>query len=194
MKKRTLQFLVAASMGTLMMSCGGNNAKQEDPKEVATEQNDEKFDDSNKEKDTEFAVAAADGGMLEVELGKLAQQKATSAEVKKLAQMMVDDHSKANDELKALAAQKNISLPATLSDKSQKKMNDLSEKTGADFDKAYADAMVDDHEEDIDKFEKEAENGNDAEVKSWAAGKVTTLKHHLEMSKATQEAVKNEKK
>ena len=193
MKKRSIQYLLIAFVTAALFSCGGQN-KQEDPKEVAEEQNEEKFDDSDKEKDTDFAIAAADGGMLEVELGKLAQQKATSAEVKKFAQMMVDEHSKGNDELKALAATKNISLPATLSEKSQKKLQDMQEKKTEDFDKDYIDAMVDGHEDMLDAFQKEADNGNDADVKSWAAGKVTTVKHHLEMAKATQETVKNQKK
>jgi putative membrane protein len=193
MKKRTMQVLFVAFVSAALFSCGGQT-KQEDPKDVATDQNEEKFDDSDKEKDTDFAVTAADGGMLEVELGKIAQQKATHPEVKKFAQMMVEDHSKANDELKALAAQKNISLPATLSEKNQERLNDMQEKSGADFDKDYMDFMVNDHEEDVDAFEKQAEDGNDAELKSWAAGKVTTLRHHLEMAKTTQELVKNQKK
>lgn len=194
MKKRSSHFLIAAFASAILFSCGGNQTKQEDPEEVATEQNEEKFDDSNKEDDTEFAVEAADGGMLEVELGKLAQQKATSADVKKFAQMMVDDHTKANDELKALAAQKNISLPAALSDERRKKLDNFNEKSGADFDKDYMDLMVEEHEDDVEDFEEQAEKGNDAELKSWAAGKVTALRHHLEMAKTTQEAVKNQKK
>jgi putative membrane protein len=192
MRKRSIRFVFAAMVSVALVSCG-QQAKQEDPKDAAAEQNEEKFDDSDKEKDTNFAIDAADGGMLEVELGKLAQQKASSAEVKKFAQMMVDDHSKANDELKALAQQKNISLPASLSEKNQDRVKNMQEKTGADFDKEYMDFMVNDHEEDIDAFEDEAENGKDAEIKSWAAGKVTTLRHHLEMAKATQEIVKNQK-
>jgi putative membrane protein len=192
MKKRPIRFVIAAFVSAALFSCGGQN-KQEDPKDVAEEQNEEKFDDSDKEKDTDFAIMAADGGMLEVELGKLAQQKARSAEVKKFAQMMVDDHTKANEELKAVAAQKSISLPATLGEKNAEKLKDFQEKEADNFDKDYIDFMVNDHEDDIDAFEKEAENGNDAELKSWAAGKVTTLKHHLEMAKATQEAVKNAK-
>jgi putative membrane protein len=194
MKKRPIHVLLAAFVSAALFSCGGGGqSQQEDPKDVATEQNEEKFDDSNKEKDTEFAVTAADGGLMEVELGRIAQQKASSPEVKKFAQMMTDEHSKANDELKALAQQKNIALPASLSEKKQNKLKDLQAKTGAEFDKDYIDFMVEDHEEDIKAFEKEAENGNDPELKSWAAGKVTTLRHHLEMAKATQEVVKNTK-
>ena len=131
---------------------------------------------------------------MEVELGRLAATKATSPEVKKFAQMMVDDHSKANDELKALAQQKNISLPASLSEEKQKKLTDFNEKKAEDFDKDYIDFMVEDHEDDIEEFEEQAKNGKDAELKTWASGKVATLRHHLEMAKSTQEILKNQKK
>src|SRR5690606_28857010 len=139
MKKKLNLFFIAAL--ALAISCGNPN-KQEDSAEGAEDQNEEKFNDSNLERDTELAVEAADGGMLEVELGKLAQTNGSSPQVKKFGQMMADDHSKANDELKALAQQKNITLPAALSDKHQKKYNDLAEKKGKEFDKDYIDFMV----------------------------------------------------
>ena len=193
MKKRPVKIVLAALLTAVLFSCG-NQPKQEDPKDVAEEQNEEKTDDTNLEDDADFAVDAADGGMMEVELGRLAATKATSAEVKKFAQMMVDDHSKANDELKALAQQKNISLPASLSEEKQKKLTDFNEKKAEDFDKDYIDFMVEDHEDDIEEFEEQAKNGKDAELKTWASGKVATLRHHLEMAKSTQEILKNQKK
>ena len=132
--------------------------------------------------DAAFAVAAADGGMLEVTLGKLAVEKGNSKQIKALGAMMVKDHSKANEELKTVAKAKNITLPENMSDKCQKKVADLSGKSGADFDKAYASLMVDDHKEDIDDFNKEAEKGNDSQLTTWAKGKVPILQHHLEMA------------
>jgi len=177
-----------------LTSCGNKKAETEDSKEVAEEQNDAKFDDTKVEDDTEFAVAAADGGMFEVQVGQLAQTNATTAEVKQFAKMMVDEHGKANEELKAAAAAKNITLPATLSEKKQKKYDDLSKKTGTDFDKAYIDLMVDDHKEDLDAFKKEAKDGHDADLKAWAAGKVPTLEHHLNAAKTAQDALKAAKK
>jgi putative membrane protein len=192
--KKTMTLLLSAVFALSMVSCGNQTAKQEDTKEVAEEQNEEKFDDSNIEKDTEFAVNTADAGMLEVELGKLAQTNAASPEVKKFAQMMVDEHTKANDELKAVAQQKNITLPPTLGEKCQKKYNDLAEEKGEEFDKEYMSFMVSDHKDVIDAFEKQAEKGNDADLKSWASGKLPTLRHHLEMAQAAEEVVKNNKK
>ncbi|HET9053527.1 MAG TPA: DUF4142 domain-containing protein, partial [Cyclobacteriaceae bacterium] len=164
-------WLLTLLAGAFAFAACEQKNKPEDAKEIANDQNEAKFDDTEIENDTEWAVAVADLGMLEVEASRLALERATTPAVKQFAQRMVDDHTKANEELKGLASQKNISLPATLSDKSQKKLSDLREKTGKDFEDAYTDCMVKDHKEAVDKFKKQAEKGDDAELKSWAAGK-----------------------
>ena len=181
----------------LISSCGdGSTADSQlsdstkDAKEVAQDQNEQKFDSTAMKDDVDFAVKAADGGMLEVELGKLALQNAASPRVKDFGQMMVDDHSKANAQLKQTAMQKNITLPAAMSDKCQKMYADLSKKKGKDFDKAYMSAMVDDHKDDVDEFKKEADNGKDADLKSWAAGKVPVLQHHLDVAQNVKDSIK----
>jgi putative membrane protein len=188
MRHTRIRLFLAAILTAALFSCG--QQKQEDSKEIAEEQNEDRTEGTDIKRDTDFAVEAADGGMLEVQLGTFAAANAASADVKKFGQMMVDDHTKANDELKTLANQKGIALPATLSDKHQKKYDDLVSKKGADFDEEYMEFMVKDHEEDIDAFEKEANDGNDAELKSWASEKVATLRHHLDMAKSTRDAVK----
>jgi putative membrane protein len=137
----------------------------------------------------EFAVAAAEGGMMEVRLGQLAATNATSPKVKELGRMMVADHTRANDELKSLAAKKNITLPADLSNDKQKAYEELAAKKGKDFDEAYAEFMVADHKEDIELFQHQADDGKDADLKAWAAGKVSVLKHHLQMAQTTKDAV-----
>lgn len=187
--KKTILSLCSAAALCLFAACN-NEPKTEDSKEVAKEQNEVKFDDTKVEGDAEWATDAAEGGMLEVMLGKLAATNGASPKVKEFAQMMVDDHSKAGDELKALAQQKNITLPAALGEKRQKAYNDLAEKKGAEFDKAYTSYMVDDHQEDIDEYKEESDKGKDAELRAYAAGKVPTLEHHLEMAKAARDAVK----
>jgi putative membrane protein len=184
MKKLLFGFLVAACCA--LTSCGNSD----DSKKEAVDENKQKFDSTNVQDDTKFAVEAADGGMMEVELGKLAQANASSKQIKDFGQQMVNDHGKAGEELKTLAASKNITLPATLSNKNQDMYNDLAKKKGADFDKAYASFMVDDHKKDIDKFKDEAEKGNDADLKNWAAGKVPTLEHHLMMAQAADSTVR----
>ena len=143
------------------------------------------------EDDSVFARKAAEGGLMEVQLGQLALKYASSAAVKKHAQMMVKDHGKANEELKKLAASKNITLPTALGEDKQEKVNDLKSKKGAEFDKAYSDLMVEDHKEDVELFRKQAENGRDAEIKSWAAGKLPTLQSHLQMWESTKDVTKN---
>lgn len=143
------------------------------------------------EKDTKFVKAAADAGLMEVKLGELAQANGTSQEVKNLGSMMVTDHTKANNELKALAAKKNIALPEAMSAKAQKHYEMLAKKQGADFDKAYSKCMVKDHKKVICMFKKEAKKGDDAELKQWASNTVPTLEHHKQMSEETCKAVKN---
>ena len=168
-------------------SCMNKNST--DSKEMAEEQNDQKFEDSKMEDDTEFAVNAADAGLLEVKLGELAQVNASSDQVKAFGKMMVTDHNKANAELMALAQQKNITLPLSLSDKCQRDYDNLAKKTGKDFDDAYTDFMVKDHKNDLREFKEEGEDGKDADLKMWAAGKVAILEHHLDMAKKAEEAV-----
>jgi putative membrane protein len=188
MKRITLSALFLASI--LTFSSCNTSSKKEDSAEMAEDTNEAKLDDTKLEDDAEFAVAAADGGMVEVQLGELAAKNGVSAAVKDFGKMMVKDHTKANDELKALAAKKNITLPTTLSDKKQKMYNDLAEKKGADFDKAYVSAMVDDHKEDIKAFEDAAKDAKDADIKTWAAEKLPTLNHHLEMVQGLKETLK----
>ena len=179
--------VVAMSLGTV--SCK-DEKKAEDPKEVAEDQNEAKFDDVNddKEDDADYLVAAAEVDMKEIELGKLAQ-KSTNADVKALGQMMVDAHTKAAEATKALAAKKNISLPTSLTDKGDEAFKDLNDKTGHDFDKAYADKMVDGHEKMISKMEKASEKAADEEIRMWAANMLPELRKHLEHSKMTKEKV-----
>lgn len=140
--------------------------------------------------DTDFMTKAALGGMAEIELGKLAATKAQSAEVKKFAQQMVTDHTKAADELKALAGEKNFSMPVRLDAKHQAVLDKLSGLSGAEFDKAYVEAMVADHEETVATFKSEAEGGKDADAKAWAAKTLPALQMHLDMIKGIQAKMK----
>lgn len=186
MKKFLIPMMVLAVVS--FTSCGESTEKT-DTTEVSEEANENKFEDKM-EKDHEFLVEAASGGLMEVELGKLAAANAASAEVKQFAAQMVTDHTKANEELKTLAAAKNVTIPAAPGEDHMKHINDLREKKGADFDKAYMSLMVDDHQEDVNKFEEQGNNGNDVEIKAFAAGKVATLKQHHEMAKTLNDKLK----
>ncbi len=186
MKKNVLSLVLLAFV-VFFASCEGK--KTDDAKEVAEDQNEEKHEDDGLKKDSDKAVEIADGGMYEVQVANLALSKAKSADVKKFAQMMIDDHTAANNELKDWASKKGVSLPGTMSEDKQKKYDDLNGEI-KDFDKEYMDDMVDDHQKDIGKFEKIASDANDAEFKSWASNKLPTLRHHLDEAKRIQDMIK----
>jgi putative membrane protein len=138
----------------------------------------------------EFAKKAALGGLFEVELGKLAQQKAAASEVKSFGEMMVQDHGKANDKLKTLAAAKGIELPAALDEKHQKKVEKLSKLEGAEFDKEYAAVMTKAHEKDHSLFEKAAKDLEDADLKTFASETAPVIARHLEQIKGIKDSLK----
>ena len=135
-------------------------------------------------KDQKFLMDAAMGGLMEVELGRWASQKGTSAEVKQFGQRMVADHSKANTELTQLAASKGITLPTQLDEKHQSSVSKITRLNGAEFDRAYSKMMLKDHEHDVSDFEKQSTKGEDAEIKAFAAKTLPTLQEHLQMARA----------
>jgi putative membrane protein len=135
----------------------------------------------NQTSDHKFVMDAAVGGMAEVQLGKLASEKATNPDVKQFAQKMVEDHGKANDELKAAASKESIDLPTSLDSKHQATMDRLSKMSGADFDKAYVKEMVKDHDMDVKEFQKEAQNGQNSSVRDFASKTLPTLQEHQKM-------------
>ncbi len=144
--------------------------------------------------DNNFATKAAQGGMAEVQLGNLAKEHASSSDVKNFGQQMVDDHTKANDELKSIAAKKNITLPTDLSAKDQATYDRLSKLNGAEFDRAYMKDMVSDHRTDVAEFQHEADHGTDPDLKSFAGKTLPTLQHHLQLAEKTERNVSSEKK
>jgi putative membrane protein len=191
--KRNIFQITLLALTIMLSSC--ETKKTEDSAEVAKDQNEEKHDDSDMEKDSKAAVEIADGGLFEVQFATMALTKAKSPEVKKFAQMMVDDHTKANNELKAWAGKKGVTLPDVMSEDKQKKYYDLERDEDVnEFDKEFMDEMVEDHKKDINKFEDIAEDGNDADLKAWAAEKLPTLKHHLAEAERIRDAVKKTSK
>jgi putative membrane protein len=140
--------------------------------------------------DKEFMMKAAQGGMAEVMLGQMASSKATSPDVKNFGNRMVSDHGKANDELKQLAQNKGMALPADTDNETKKFADRLSKASGKDFDKEYINAMVDDHEKDVNEFEKTSKNAKDPDLRAWATKTLPTLQDHLKMAKDTKAKVK----
>jgi len=134
--------------------------------------------------DRNFLMEAAMGGMMEVELGRLAAQQGMNDAVKQFGQRMVDDHSKANQELMSLAQSKGITLPTTIDEKHQKDMTKLQGLSGADFDREYTKMMLSDHRKDVSEFEKQSTKGMDADLKAFASKTLPTLQEHLQMAEA----------
>lgn len=134
--------------------------------------------------DRNFIMDAAMGGMMEVELGRVAAQQGASDAVKQFGQRMVDDHSRANTELMSLASSKGISLPTELDAKHREHVTKLSGMSGAEFDRAYVKMMVSDHEKDVSEFERQTTRGADPDLKAFASKTLPTLQEHLQMARA----------
>jgi putative membrane protein len=132
--------------------------------------------------DTKFLKDAAESGMAEVALGQLAASKATNADVKSFGQKMVDDHGKANDQLKQLAAQKGVTLPDGPSMMQKHDADRLSKMSGAGFDRAFMDQMVKDHKKVVAEFDRVSKGAKDSDVKSFASSTLPTLQDHLKMA------------
>lgn len=136
--------------------------------------------------DKKFVRDAAMGGLTEVELGKLAAEKGSTDSVKEFGQKMVDDHTKANEELKKVAGTESITIADSLDAKHQSRVDKLSKLSGTAFDKAYIKDQVKDHEQDASEFQNEAQNGTQVAVKDFAAKTLPTIQGHLAMAKDIQ--------
>ena len=140
--------------------------------------------------DTSFVHKAAIGGMAEVELSQLAVEKSSNSKVKDFASQMITDHTKVNEELKGIADNKNMMLPTTLDAEHAQIKKDLTAKEGAEFDKAYIQAMVDGHKKTFSLMEDGAKNNQDAELKGFAEKTAPVVKHHLDMVQKMQSDMK----
>jgi len=141
--------------------------------------------------DRTFVTKAAQGGMAEVELGRVAEQRASNDAVKNFAKRMVADHSKANDELKSQVQQMSVSVPSSMDAKEQSEKDRLSKLSGAEFDKAYMNKMVQDHKQDLSEFQKEANSGGDETLRSFASKTLPTLQEHMRLAEQVNSQVNN---
>lgn len=198
MKKILIPFAAAT---VLLASCGNQSTK--DSVDKADSANAAKPDSATARTDsstrpvikadettTTFLVKAANGGLAEVKLAQLAKEKSKDSAVLNFADMMITDHSAANDKVKALAAERNVTLPAEPDSAHTKKGEELSKKTGKDFDKAYVDAMVKGHNETVDLFKNASGKVTDAPVKAFIDNTLPTLEHHLARIKDIKKGLK----
>ncbi|MGE0520365.1 MAG: DUF4142 domain-containing protein [Candidatus Binatia bacterium] len=128
----------------------------------------------------QFVTEAAASNVAEVEMSRMAAQKSTNREVKRFAQMMIEDHTKAGKELQALAKQHHWKLPTAPTSEHKSTLTDLRKKSGADFDRAYASEMLKDHEKDVELFRQAASQEQlDPKLRQFAQKTLPTLEHHL---------------
>jgi len=132
--------------------------------------------------DKHFAMEAASGGLAEVQAGQLAQQRASSPQVRTFGSRMVTDHSQANDDLQQIAQQENLDLPQQPNSKDKALLQRLQGLNGTAFDQTYAQAMVRDHQTDIALFRREAQSGQDPGLKAFAQKTLPILQQHLQMA------------
>lgn len=189
-----VHFIYLAGILFLTSSCSEN--KTVDSMKVAEQENIGKLVSDNetimvveKDYDAEFLMDVAEMQLEEISLGKLAQKKGNSSHVKALGKMMEEDHTKSLADLKVLAQSKSVSIPTSITEDSKEVYDDLEDKSGNDFDKAYSDMMVEHHEDAIELFEEAAIESKDAEIRSWATKKLPGLRTHLKHAEACKKEV-----
>jgi putative membrane protein len=139
--------------------------------------------------DRTFMLKAAQDGIAEMELGKLAQERGASARVKQLGSRVATGHRKSHEELRSLARRKHVSLPSALDREHAARAEELKRLSGAAFDLEYAKGMVQGHRHAVAEFEKAAKGAADADVKAFAARQLPVLKRHLALALSTEAAV-----
>lgn len=191
---KTIAVLPLALAATLSFACNAENRNTTNESTVGTS------GDAISAGDRDFVEGMAIGGMAEVELGRMAMERGASPEVKQFGDMMVKDHSKAGDELKQVAMQHSIPMPAGLDQKHQDLKTTLSNLNGVEFDREYMKAMVDGHEDVVDRLQTRAsedrfgddkgevkpersDNPVEAALNQWAAKALPTVRHHLDEAK-----------
>jgi putative membrane protein len=203
MRKLFLNFPIVLLL-VLGMACQSEKSKEqaeadekteeraENSEDIAEDANDDKFDTKDVKNDAEFVAEQVAANMAEVKLAKLASEKSTLPEIKKVAKMLEAEHTKSLEELKQLASAKSITVPVEADKESIETMQDLrDEKDIENFNEEWCKEMVDNHEKTIEVFEDKLENTEDAELKSWISQTLPSLRSHLDDLKACHEKLKD---
>jgi putative membrane protein len=138
--------------------------------------------------DQQFVIEAAQGGLAEVQLGQLAARNASSPTVQEYGQRMVTDHTQANNQLQQIVSQKGMTVPTSLDERHQQVIERLSGLSGAEFDRQYMQHMVEDHAKNVAAFQNQAQQGEDSDLKAFAAQTLPTLQEHLQLARSVAEA------
>ncbi len=173
--------MTACNSGTENTSTGSGDSLSVTADKTGTNQTDTaSMTSAVDSQDATFLQEAYAGGLKEVAASEQAKEKSSMKETKDVADMMISAHTEMNNQIKGIATAKKVTVPATLPQADAEQLNSSSAKTGKEFDKAYATALVDDHKKTIALFEKEVKEGKDADVKNLAQMALPDLKKHLE--------------
>ncbi len=191
MKKLSIAVIISGAL--ILSACNGNTNTTSTTDSTNTMSSNDRNMNSMNDTDTlnatvdkdavDFAQEAAAGGMMEVQVGKLAQQNSSNKAIQDYGKMLEDDHTSLNNDLKDISAKKNINLPTTVTSDQQDKIDKLSKEKGSDFDKDFISMAVDDHQNDIDKFKKAGDNITDPDLKDFIVKALPTLQKHLDKAK-----------
>ena len=180
-----LQLAFVLVFTSLVYSCLSSK-KEETPLPTATDVNEATIDDSDKQNDAQFIVKASEISLMEIKLGKLAQQIGSSKTIRDLGKMMETEHTKSLVEVTEIAKTKMITIPTTPSFDAEDAYKTLNTKSSTDFDKAYSDMMVNGHQEAIALFEKTCNDSDDTDIRDWTTKTLPTLKMHLTNAQMAQ--------
>ena len=178
-----------AAFTSLFLLSACQSTENKDPKNVAEEHNEAKFD-KVAEKDAQSVVEAYTIGLYEIRMADTVKKYGTSAGIKSMAAMLGDEHSKINDELKVLAAKKQITLPTDISSNQLSNIKELGNENRVDFDKKYANIILNNHKDAVSMFEKYAEECTDKDIKKWFATALPELRNHLDMIMTNERKMK----
>lgn len=175
--KITIFSLVAASFAA---ACNNNADHKENPesKEVAEDKNDAKFKTDSTEHNAQFVVDAANGNLTEIRLAELAKQKSTNKDIKEIANMLYDDHTAALNDLKVLASNKSISIPADVTDDTKQQLQKLTDEKPSSFDKNWTDELMNKHQKTISDYEAALGTVTDADIKNWINTVLPKIRSH----------------
>ena len=177
--------IIILVLGCAAISCN-QTKNSNDPKDIAEEHNDAKFNDS-KEKDAEFVADLAEINLQQIELAKLAQKNGSTMEIKKMGKKMEEMHSKSFSELKKIAQAKSISIPDSLSHEGNRNNQQITNKTGDDFDRSFCQRITEEHKAAIKKCETASTEAADIEIKNWATKSLAELRTHLDQAMTCEE-------
>jgi len=163
----------------------GDYSKQQDAAQQQGQQN-QGASGSQLRGDQQFISEAAQDNLTEIQVGKVAAQKASDPAVKRFAQRLVDDHTKANQQLQSLPGANQVLQSVSLPEEKRQAIDQLSGLSGKEFDRAFIDQMVQDHEKAVSRFQEVASSASDPQVKQFASQTLPVLQRHLEQAKALQ--------